>query len=99
MTSHERQHWHRLATRALQRVATSGAGAGAGAGAVSEAVADLQAAVPPIAISSGAAARIEAEAAYRRVFDSCGDARSEVETWSFTVAGQIACVRRWCLTS
>ncbi len=93
LTVQEQRSWNRLATRALDRVATSGQGA------VSEAVADLQAAVPPIAAGSAATARIESEAAYRAVLGSCASAGSEVETWSFTGVGQIVCVRGWCLRS
>jgi hypothetical protein len=81
MTSQEQQRWYILATHVLDRVPTRGKGP------VSEAVAGLKAAAPPVPFGAMETSRIGSEewgAAYIPVMESCRNAGSEIATWSFT---------------
>ena len=81
MSSQEQQGWYRLATVVLDRVPTRGEGS------VSEGVAALHAAAPPIALAGYGSTQIGSDdwdAALTGLLKSCDDAGFEVATTSFT---------------
>jgi hypothetical protein len=81
MTVQEQRGWYRLSTLVLDRVPTREEGA------VSEGVAALQAAAPPVALTAPGTTQMESDewdAALTMVIQSCTSAGSEVATTSFT---------------
>lgn len=81
MTSQEEQGWYRLATRVLHLVPTRGEGP------VSEAVTELQAAIPqsaPGAMGTSLMESDEWQSALPGLLEACAAAGSEIATSSFT---------------
>jgi hypothetical protein len=81
MQAQEQQGWYRLATRVLDQVPTTGQGA------VSDTVAQLQAAAPPIAFGAMQLAGVgsgEWDNAFQALTTSCEDAGAELAIEGFT---------------
>lgn len=81
MQQQEHAGWHRLATRVLHRVPTTGGGA------VSDAIAALREAAPPIASGAGGAGRVGSDAwneAFPALMTACEEAGAELATEGFT---------------
>ncbi|WP_309105230.1 hypothetical protein [Microbacterium sp.] len=81
MQQQEHAGWHRLATRVLHRLPTTGDGA------VSDAIAALRGAAPPIALGASGAARVGSDAwneAFSALMTACEDAGSALASEGFT---------------